>query len=738
MQLDNTKGQLVSLALELFMITPLTILKKYFGFSGFRLNQEEIIQSVIDHNDVLALMPTGGGKSVCFQIPALMLPGITVVISPLIALMKDQVDSLRLNGINAAYLNSTQSPGEQEQIIEELHNGNIRLLYLAPERILSITSLLTQLKISLFAIDEAHCISHWGHDFRPDYLNLSKLKEKFPGVPFIALTATADALTRNDIVSKLKLSNPKIFISSFNRSNIRYTVEKKRNHFERIIEFLQEHREDSGIIYCLSRKNTEELADQLAEQGFTAVAYHAGLDPVTRTKRQEQFKRDEIKIIVATIAFGMGIDKSNVRYILHVNLPKNIESYYQETGRAGRDGLPSEAILFYNAGDVMVLKNFVNIDDNPEQSKIMLRKLEQMADYAESKKCRRVTLLNYFDESFQGPCGNCDICLKVHPELLFDGTVIAQKVLSAVTRLKERFGIGYVIDFLKGSASEKIRDEHRYLPTFGKGSEYTKEQWRAYIKDLLQQGYLKQSNTEFVVLQLTELAREVLYEGKKVMLHVVHSTKEEKEFRRNITPTNSNAETLEAGLLSELKQLRQEIARDENVPPYIIFNDHTLVELATYLPLEKSQLSGISGFGQVKILKYGKPFLDTIIAYCRNNGIETRMQNKIFKSKTFTGKTTGKSDTKRLSLELYQQGLNIDQIASKRNLSNGTIVGHLTHFILTGEINVLKFVSKEKIPPILKAIDEHGDSQLSILKNVLGDNYSFTEIRAVINYRNRA
>ncbi|MBK9542161.1 MAG: DNA helicase RecQ [Bacteroidetes bacterium] len=721
------------------MKAAVAVLKEYFGFSEFRLNQEAIIRAVLQKKDVLALMPTGGGKSVCFQVPALLLDGLTVVISPLIALMKDQVDSLRLNGIEAAFLNSSQTQGEQEEIIEKLNTGKLKLLYLAPERITNFLPFLQNLNIALFAIDEAHCISHWGHDFRPDYLSLSRLKEKFPQVPVIALTATADILTRKDILGKLNLKNPEVFISSFNRANIRYVVEKKRNHFERIVEYLNDHREDSGIIYCLSRKNTEELAAQLQEEGFVAAAYHAGLDNEIRKKRQEQFKRDELKIIVATIAFGMGIDKSNVRFILHVNLPKNIESYYQETGRAGRDGLPSEAILFFSAGDVITLKSFATIEGNEEQSKIMLSKLEQMADYAGSGKCRRETILNYFDEPFKGPCGNCDVCMQSHPIPVFDGTIIAQKVLSAVSRLKERFGIGYVIDFLKGSASEKIWEEHRYLPTFGKGNEYTRDQWRAYIKDLLAQGYLKQSTGEFAVLQLTSAAQEVLYEGKKVLLGVFQTAKEEKEIRKERKAVSDFPSTMEKILLDELKQLRLKIANQENVPPYIVFNDSTLVELATFLPLQNDHLHAITGFGQVKIMKYGKAFLDKVKDYCFRNNLETRVQEKSAKWKPAKEKEkqSKTSDTKLASLELYRQGLNIDEIASKRSLSNGTIVGHLTHFILTGEINVLKFVSKEKIAPILKAIDEHGDSQLTVLKNALGDEYTFTEIRAVVNYRKR-
>ena len=388
----------------------LSLLKKYFGFENFRPLQEEIINAVIDKKDCLVLMPTGGGKSLCYQIPALLSEGITVVISPLIALMKDQVDALRLNGVSAAFLNSSLDKSEQDSLMVEMKENKIKLIYIAPERLSSglttFISFLKTLNVSLFAIDEAHCISHWGHDFRPDYLLLSILKEKFPDVPIIALTATADKLTRGDIIEKLNLKKPQLFISSFNRSNIRYIIEEKDDHYNKILEFVNSHIDESGIIYCLSRNNTEELAEKLVDNGCHAAAYHAGLSPDVRNKRQEQFKRDEIKIIVATIAFGMGIDKSNVRYVIHSNVPKNIEGYYQETGRAGRDGLPSHALLFYSISDILKLKSFVSVDGNPEQTKIMLKKLNQMADFCSSYSCRREFLLNYFDEKFSGPCGN--------------------------------------------------------------------------------------------------------------------------------------------------------------------------------------------------------------------------------------------------------------------------------------------------------------------------------------------
>ena len=551
----------------------LSLLKKYFGFENFRPLQEEIINAVIDKKDCLVLMPTGGGKSLCYQIPALLSEGITVVISPLIALMKDQVDALRLNGVSAAFLNSSLDKSEQDSLMAEMKENKIKLIYIAPERLssglITFISFLKTLNVSLFAIDEAHCISHWGHDFRPDYLLLSILKEKFPDVPIIALTATADKLTRGDIIEKLNLKKPQLFISSFNRSNIRYIIEEKDDHYNKILEFVKSHIDESGIIYCLSRNNTEELAEKLVGNGCHAAAYHAGLSPDVRNKRQEQFKRDEIKIIVATIAFGMGIDKSNVRYVIHSNVPKNIEGYYQETGRAGRDGLPSHALLFYSTSDILKLKSFVSVDGNPEQTKIMLKKLNQMADFCSSYSCRREFLLNYFDEKFSGPCGNCDICLGSISIPLFDGTIIAQKALSAIVRLKERFGIAYTINFLKGSDSKKIYDEHRFLPTFGKGSEFSGDEWRNYFRQLIDQRFVEQQG-EFSILRITEKGRDVLYKELKVMLKEFKDKKINKKLRNDRYAVNPDSKNYNVELFELLRQLRLRLAQADNLPSYII------------------------------------------------------------------------------------------------------------------------------------------------------------------------
>jgi ATP-dependent DNA helicase RecQ len=503
-------------------MTPTQALQKYFGYSEFRHEQEAIIEHVLSGGDVMALMPTGGGKSLCYQLPAVLLGGLTIVISPLIALMKDQVDSLNVAGIPAAFLNSTQSPNEQADITRKLNSNHIKLLYLAPERLFgsgnSLVNFLRSLPVPVaqIAIDEAHCISHWGHDFRPEYLMLAGLKDHFPNIPVIALTATADKLTQKDILEKLNLKNPQIFISSFNRANITYRVNPKRNSFDQLLDFLGDKKDESGIIYCLSRKSVENLAADLKAIGYSAEAYHAGLDNAVKAKNQEAFLRDDVKIIVATIAFGMGINKSNVRYVVHMDLPKNIEGYYQETGRAGRDGLASSALLFYSPGDAIKLKGFVSIDGDPEQTRVMLSKLDDMAKYCQLPTCRRKFLLNYFDEPAADHCGSCDVCLSEITK--FDGTLIAQKALSAVYRLKERFGATYVIDFLRGSKNEKIREDHKGLKTYGVGKDISKADWQRYLRELVALGYLQFTQTEYPVLQLTPKSNAVLKGEEKVDL----------------------------------------------------------------------------------------------------------------------------------------------------------------------------------------------------------------------------
>lgn len=707
------------------MSTPLYILKTVFGYETFREHQEDTITSVLAGQDAFVLMPTGGGKSLCYQIPALLLPSVTVVISPLIALMKDQADALRVAGVAADVLNSSLTSEEQSRVLERMRRGETRLLYVAPERLFGASSLVPFLQavgVSLFAIDEAHCISSWGHDFRPEYRLLSELKTLFPATPTLALTATADDMTSADIVERLALRSPRKFRSSFNRPNIRYTIEPKRESYERLVRYLSGRRNDAGIVYTLSRKSADRLAERLNEEGFSAKPYHAGLDSATRDRHQTLFLRDEVRIIVATIAFGMGINKSNVRFVVHMDLPKNIESYYQETGRAGRDGLPSEALLFYSSADVRKLARFAAVEGNEEQSTVMLRKLKQMADFCETSVCRRHLLLRYFGEEFPETCDSCDVCLSERK--MFDGTVIAQKLLSAVYRLGERFGLGYTIDFLRGSKSEKIRPEHRGMKTFGAGADISRELWLRYAKDLLALGFLKQVGEPYPTLSLTEKSAAVLRGEARVMLTESVETKEPV----SETPPH------ETDLFESLKKLRTEYAQKENVPPYLIFSDATLLELATYLPSNMAEIERISGFGEVKMARYGKTFLDVVTKYCEARRIASKMSEKV-SLRPRRPKREYASDTKRETLALFRQGMTVPDIAEARRLSAGTIESHLAFFVSIGELALGEMVSPEKSSLIREAIRKHGAFSLSMLKSSLGDSATYGEIRAVVASR---
>lgn len=721
------------------MNSPIQVLQSKFGYAAFRLEQEAIIQSVLQRRDTFVLMPTGGGKSLCYQIPALIFEGLTLVISPLIALMKDQVDALRVNGIEAAYLNSSQTWQEQQTIITRARNNEIKLLYLAPERLIRaeerggeksnpllspMLQAITSMNVSLIAIDEAHCISHWGHDFRPEYLMLSYLKQVLPQVPVIALTATADKRTRKDIVEKLALHDPGIFVSSFNRANIRYTVEDKRDAFDKLVDFIERRKDEAGIVYCLSRASTERIAQDLQDLGFKALPYHAGLDKELRARNQEMFLKDDVKIVVATIAFGMGINKSNVRYVVHMDLPKNIEGYYQETGRAGRDGLDSEALLFYSYGDVLKLRKFAEVEGNEEQTRIAQAKLEEMASYGALTTCRRKFLLNYFDEAAPDHCGNCDVCLTAVE--VYDGTVHAQKVLSAISRLGERYGAGHVIDFLRGSNSAKITDDQKQLKTFGVGKDMSKNQWSEIIRDLVDRGYLEKSKGLYPVLTLSEKCADVLRGNAKVML-----TKS--KTRAEVKPVNDGE--YEKNLLLALKDVRRQLANEENVPPYTILSDASLMEIATYLPFNKPDFRKIAGFGEAKIDRYGRYFWQVVADYCTEHSLQSRMHLKALKIRK--EKPERDSDTKRQSLDMLRNGHDVEKIAVMRGLTVSTIETHLAYYVQTGKLEVYDLIDPIDVDRIQRAIEASESTMLSSIRQDLKDEYTFGQIRLVLAHMQR-
>ncbi len=598
----------------------LDLLQSVFGYPGFRGQQQAVIEHLSEGGDALVLMPTGGGKSLCYQIPALLRQGTAIVVSPLIALMQDQVDALRAAGVAAAYLNSSLAADAQREVERQLLAGALNLLYVAPERLLTSRFLdqLERTEVALFAIDEAHCVSQWGHDFRPEYRQLAILHQRFPQVPRIALTATADGRTREEIVERLSLQNARQFVSSFDRPNIGYRVGLRHNAKRQLGEFLLGHEGESGIVYCLSRRKVDDTAAWLAESGIAALPYHAGLDAVTRASNQQRFLHEDGVVMVATVAFGMGIDKPDVRFVAHLDLPRSIEGYYQETGRAGRDGLPAEAWMIYGLSDVVTLSQMIAQSESADERKRVERqKLESLLAYAEATGCRRQMLLGAFGETYPGPCGHCDNCIA--PPKTWDATVPAQKALSAVYRTGQRFGSGHVIDVLRGEETERVLSlDHHRLSTFGVGAEMDEKQWRSVFRQLLAAGLLEADAQGYGTLRLTASSRAVLSGEQYVKLREdarpERASRRRRESKRSAGGGSLGIEAYEQPMWDELRALRTQLARQQGVPPYVVFHDATLLAMLRALPANEGELAGISGVGEAKLKRYGRDFLAVINA----------------------------------------------------------------------------------------------------------------------------
>lgn len=696
------------------------ILQHTFGYGEFRFHQEAIIHSILAGNDALALMPTGGGKSLCYQIPALVREGVGIVVSPLIALMQDQVNALQQLGIRAAFINSSLDYQGCKAVEQQLRNNELDLLYLAPERLLTnwTLELLQHTQLALFAIDEAHCVSQWGHDFRPEYQQLSILTQRFPRVPRIALTATADPRTQQEIIQQLHLESADIYISSFDRPNIRYAITEGTNAKTQLWTFLEnEHSQDSGIVYCLSRKKTEAIAEWLREKGRNALAYHAGLSADMRQHNQERFLREDNIIIVATIAFGMGIDKPDVRFVAHLNLPKSIEAYYQETGRAGRDGKPSNAWMAYSLQDVIMLRQFTDTSNANEQQKWVERqKLDAMLGLCELIKCRRQAILEYFGESLAEPCGNCDNC-QIPPET-WDAAVAAQKALSCVYRTGQRFGVNYVVEVLVGKDDNRIRSfGHDKLSTFGLGKELPQTQWRTLFRQLIAHGYLRVDVENYNALHLTEKSRPLLRGEETLQLR--KSTRQKKATIKGGKETHT-INLADEPLWDALKALRSTLANEQGVPPYVIFHDATLQHMMARRPQTLREMEHISGVGQKKLEHYGQVFLDVLLQHPRNKLFENTL-----------------SQTINTSLYYHSEGLDAEAIAKKRELTVGTIFNHFADAIELGLLEPMEVlpIDKDEYNDIQAALELHNVLEEGKLKPVyeeLDEQYDYGILRCVL------
>jgi len=704
------------------------LLKKHFGYDKFRPLQEEIVAHVIGGNDALVLMPTGGGKSLCFQLPALHFDGLTMVISPLISLMKDQVDALTENGIPSAFINSSLSSSEMDKILRAVKDGTVKIIYLAPERLAleSFQNFLKTLKISLIAIDEAHCISEWGHDFRPEYRNLKILRQLFPRTPTIALTATATVRVREDILRQMMMTRAKTFLASFNRPNLTYSIIPKENSFYQLMALLKKYRGKPAIIYCFSRKDTENLASDLNQNNFSALPYHAGIDSQTRKTNQEKFIRDEVPIIVATIAFGMGIDKPDVRLVVHYHLPKSIEGYYQETGRAGRDGMPSECVLLYSYGDTIKHKYFIkDVEDDKEREQALL-KLDQIVRLCENNSCRRKFLLEYFGEkSSDIICENCDYCLR--SKETFDATVITQKILSVILRTNERFGANYIIDILRGSSSADILQRgHNSLTVWGIAKNQTQAELKDIIRSLIAHNILNKTAGEYPCLAVTSAGKILLKQKEKIILP------KPKGHLDYIKQAKANESRYDEDLFEILRQLRRQIADRMSVPPFIIFGDIALREMAIYFPQSRESFLKIAGVGERKLEQYGQDFMQAITRYAREHNIQEKPKYNIFsRTRRRLARILNKESTYSETKNLLDQKLPISIIAQKRGLAEDTIVSHMEKLIKANERLNIEYLKPpaERLQKIKEVFQKTQTDALSSVKEILGDDFSYAEIK---------
>ncbi len=728
-------------------MTVLDLLKKHFGYDQFRPLQADIIASVLERRDTLVLMPTGGGKSLCYQLPALRFDGLTLVVSPLVALMKDQVDTLKANGIAAEFINSSLTYPELNRVRRQVQRNAVKILYVAPERLAlpGFLDFLAELTVSLVAVDEAHCISMWGHEFRPDYRNLVTLRHALPGVPCIALTATATEQVRHDIAGQLELTQPQEFAASFNRANLTYSVRPKRNSVDALTDLLDEYRGESCIVYCFSRKSTQDLATALGERGLSALPYHAGLDTPVRSQTQEKFIRDEVPIIVATIAFGMGIDKPDVRLVVHYDLPKSLEGYYQETGRAGRDGLPSECSLFYSYGDKVKQDFFIDQIENEAERQNAQDKLARVIEFCDLQTCRRKYLLAYFGEDWpQDNCGGCDVCLTPREE--FDATVIAQKILSAIVRTGERFGIAHLSQVLRGANTKRIRElRHDRLSVYGIVGDFSDGEIKEVAGLLQAKGLLRKDS--YASLSLTPAGRAFLKNRQELTLtrakraapapRTTPDSDPAQIWRRRDAPPLTDEQgdlAIDTTLFEKLRTLRRGLAEERNVPPYVIFGDVTLRQMAACLPQSRESLSRISGVGAAKLEQWGEAFLEVIRSHAGEQGLEERPVPGSRRGRESPGsKVSRQGSTHIATKQLLEQGRSITEIAAERGLSVRTVVGHVEKLVSGGENFDLRplLPAADRLDAIRQAVDRSGATTLAPVKAMLGKDYTYEEIRLV-------